>query len=424
MRTIETAAVTINGKLHTLILCAVALYFFVNVQRVAVPGAIFNPLQVELGISAPQVTALGYTFMYIYALTQLIVGALVNRYGGRRVIALGAALFCAGSLLFVWSHSLWMLYISRAITGLGAGSIYLGLEQETHRTYHRHYPVALSLVIMTGYAGGIVANAPLVACVERYGFRSVLGWVGIATCLFYALFIMAKTGLPSLPIREVSLRAAPFKRVLLLQHNRMIYLFGGINFGLYYVLQSVIGKKFLEDYAGMTSSSAAWVLSIMGTISAFSGLFLVLLSGKAALRGVFFCRLAGIIGIAIFILLTTCVYYGIHGAIFIYLFSILSLTSSLSGIMLPLLRQANQLDVADVAVSLMNFSLYVFVAIFGSLVGFLMNLFPPELRGDLLIYGRMSYLAVFAGLGICSIISAYCAMQIKNIPYDCKPQYI
>ena len=65
-----------------LILCGTGLYFFANIQRVAVPGAIFDLLQSDLHLSAPGVTALGSVFMYVYALNQLLIGLFVSRYGG------------------------------------------------------------------------------------------------------------------------------------------------------------------------------------------------------------------------------------------------------------------------------------------------------------------------------------------------------
>ena len=44
------------------------LYFLANVQRVAIPGTVFNLLQERLQVSAPWITGLGSAFMYVYAL--------------------------------------------------------------------------------------------------------------------------------------------------------------------------------------------------------------------------------------------------------------------------------------------------------------------------------------------------------------------
>ena len=103
-----------------LIALGIAFYFLSNVQRVAVPGPIFDTLQSELQLSAPYITSLGAAFMYVYAVTNLIAGVLIDRYGGIRVVTAGAIVFAIGSLLFPMSHSVWVLYLSRALVGLGA----------------------------------------------------------------------------------------------------------------------------------------------------------------------------------------------------------------------------------------------------------------------------------------------------------------
>ena len=70
-----------KGILFTLISLGALFYFFANFQRIAIPGAIFDLLQQELAVSAPYITAFGAIFMYLYAVNQLIIGVLVDRYG-------------------------------------------------------------------------------------------------------------------------------------------------------------------------------------------------------------------------------------------------------------------------------------------------------------------------------------------------------
>ena len=85
--------------------------------------------------------------MYVYALNQLLIGLLVNRYGGRRVILPGALLFCLGSFWFPCSSGSWV-YVARALTGFGASALYLSLISETIRSFRKNYTIAVSLVIM------------------------------------------------------------------------------------------------------------------------------------------------------------------------------------------------------------------------------------------------------------------------------------
>nr|MBP7212435.1 hypothetical protein [bacterium] len=62
------------------------MYFFVNIQRAAIPGAIFDTLQADFKANAGQITALGAILMYIYAIMQLVLGVLIERFSGKKII--------------------------------------------------------------------------------------------------------------------------------------------------------------------------------------------------------------------------------------------------------------------------------------------------------------------------------------------------
>lgn len=402
-------------RLTGMLLCGSVLYFFANVQRVAIPGSVFNLLQEQWNVSAPYITGLGSAFMYVYALNQLFIGLLVDRYGGIRIIMTGALLFCAGSLLFPFSQSLVTLYVSRALTGLGASALYLSLIKETMRLFDRNYNIVLSLIIMVGYAGGIMANAPFVAGVEALGLRNMLLLTGGVSVLFYLLFLAAGATLKLPPVRrEVPVSLRKFGTVLKSRHNCDLFLFSGINFGLYYVMQTVIGKKFLEDFCTMESESAAWVLSLMGTISALSGVLFAVVSRMTGNRRRIFCRLAGILCTGVFLSVTALVFFNLRTHAIALLLCLFSLTASMSSITIPLLRETNPENDTGAAVCFMNFSFYLSVAVFGNLAGFLINLFPPHRNGGILIYGRESYLVLFAVLTLFAFAVLYGSLRMRE----------
>lgn len=402
-------------RLGGMLLCGTVLYFFANVQRVAIPGAVFNLLQEQWNVSAPYITGLGSAFMYVYALNQLFIGLLVDRYGGVRVIAAGALLFCTGSILFPLSDSLGLLYFSRALTGLGASALYLSLIKETMRLFERNYNIVLSLIIMIGYAGGIMANAPFVAGVEAIGLRKMLLLTGGVSILFYLLFLGtgATMKLPRIR-RDVPVSFRKFGTVLKCRHNRDLFLFSGVNFGLYYVLQTVIGKKFLEDFCAMESESAAWVLSLMGMISALSGVLFAVVSRMTGNRRRVFCRLAGILCSAVMFSVTAMVFFNLRTPAIAFLFCLFSLTASMSSITIPLLSETNPEDDTGAAICFMNFSFYLSVAIFGNLAGILINLFPPIQNGTVLVYGKNSYLALFAVMTLFALAVLYGSFRMRE----------
>ncbi|NLF93986.1 MAG: MFS transporter [Oligosphaeraceae bacterium] len=394
--------------------CGTILYFLANLQRAAIPGAVFDILQAELQVSAPYITAFGAVFMYVYAINQLATGLLVDRYGGRRVILAGGLFFCLGSVLFPLSHSLPMLYLSRALTGLGASAIYLSLIKETMRAFPGNYTIMISCVIMCGYAGGIMASAPLVAGVEAIGFRPLLLLLGATAVLFYVLFGLLNLTLKLPQINPVPLNLTPLKAVLQNQHNRDLCIFSGLNFGLYYVIQTVIGKKFLEDFCRLEASTAAWIISLLGVFSAVSGMSMAIISRLTGNRRQIFCRLAGWVCISVFAALTLLVFFELRTPWLAVLLCLFSLTASLSAITIPLLNETNPPHLTGSAVSLMNFTFFLAVAVFGNTVGFLLNIFPPELHGAVQVYTPKSYLTVFATLTIFAAISAKHALKMRE----------
>lgn len=394
------------------LVCGGILYFFVNVERVAVPGAVFDELQTDFRLSAPRVTALGSAFMYVYALVQLPVGFLVARYGGARVIAAGGFVFFAGAALFPACASFPALCFARALTGLGAGTIYLALISETIRAFPGHHAAMVSAVVMTGYAGGMVANGPLTAGVALWGWRMVLSSAALSIALAWGGFMLASAGRPFPPVRRDS-GIGHFGPVLRDGGNRAVFLFGGMNFGLYYVLQTVIGKKFLEDFRGASAVGAGWTLSLMGAISASAGVLFAVLSRLAGNRRRLFCRVAGLVCCAGFALAALSVGAG-GGRGMTALFCLLAFTASTSSILIPLLHETNPPERAEQAVGMMNFAFYLFVAVFGNLAGVILDHGPARIDGGVTVYGREGYLALFGAGAVAALAVLYFAFRIRE----------
>ncbi|NMA46251.1 MAG: MFS transporter [Lentisphaerae bacterium] len=400
-----------------LVVLATGLYFLTNIQRVAIPGAIFSILQQDLGASAPAITALGSSFMYIYACCQLVTGVLAERYGGIRVMLVGAMFFCLGSLIFPYSSSLPWLYFARALAGLGASSFYLCLIKEIkHCSSDKNFSIMLSFMVLSGFCGGIVANAPFVACVELMGWRRLLLLLAQLSLLLYVLFALCSRGVRKPPIRqEMRFNLKTFATVLRVRHNLHVYTFSGINFGMYYVIQTVIGKKFIEDYCGMSSNNAALIFSLMAILSALSGLSFATMSRMLGNRRCLFLRIAGVMGIIDFSIIVLHLVMDWRSPYLAVFFCLLALTASTASITVPLMHETNDPDKAGSAISIMNFVSFIFVAILGNVVGYLMNLHAP-LRdaSGVLVYSRGSYLAVFLVLLTLSFFSANSAWRLQE----------
>src|SRR5213082_702997 len=96
-----------------------AAALFINyVDRGAVPTA--APLiQSELGLSASQLGVLFSAFFWSYALLQLPVGWLAERYGAHRVLAIGLTVWACATMLVGLAHSFVVLLGLRLLLGIG-----------------------------------------------------------------------------------------------------------------------------------------------------------------------------------------------------------------------------------------------------------------------------------------------------------------
>src|SRR5450759_1644366 len=108
----------------------IALYFFSYFQRVAVPGTVFNELQVDFNASAVAITALGALFLYVYGFWQIFAGMLADRFGGLRMVLIGGLLMTAGALVFPLARGLPLLYTTRVLVAFGASFMYISLIKE------------------------------------------------------------------------------------------------------------------------------------------------------------------------------------------------------------------------------------------------------------------------------------------------------
>jgi MFS family permease len=180
------------------------------------------------------------------------------------------------------------------------------------------------------------------------------------------------------------------------------------------VLQTVIGKKFLEDYCLISSDKAAWILSLMGITSALSGLGFALFSRILGNRRRIFMRIVGVMCVLVFSTITVLLFLDVRNISIAVLMCLLACVASTSSIGIPLLQETNFSEYVGAAVSLFNFTFFIAVALFGNAVGFLMNIFPPEMHNGIQFYGANSYLAVFGTLTVFSCIVAWTAFHLQE----------
>ena len=407
-----------KGYLFHILLITIGtlLYFAANIQRVSVPGAIFDTLQQDLQTNPAIITALGASFMYVYATSQLVVGLLVSRYGGYRVITWGSILFSLGCFLFPIANSVAVLYLSRALVGLGSSTLYLGIIQEMKKVVPKNnFGIALSITLFVGYLGGIIANAPLVVIVSKIGWRTAFFNLALFGVILTLLFLFFKMFVQKPQTnKNVKFNFDLYKNVLKKENNISLYLFGGLNYGIYYLLQTVIGKKFLEDFCGINLMHAAVILSLMGALYASAGPVLAALSKFLLNRKTIFLKITAINTFCVLLFTLSCLIFDIKTPIIAVLFCSVAFFACLSPLLIPLLHDYNPDKEASISVCVMTASFYFIVAILGNVAGNILNMFEPVIRNGISVYSNKAYITIFLILIVLSVISLINAFKIKD----------
>ena len=103
-------------------------YFFSYLYR-AVNAVIAPDLVRDIGLSASELGLLTAAYLLAFALFQLPLGILLDRYGPRRVQAALVALGALGAAMFAAANGLLTLAIARAIIGVAfAGGLMSGFK--------------------------------------------------------------------------------------------------------------------------------------------------------------------------------------------------------------------------------------------------------------------------------------------------------
>lgn len=383
------------------------IYSLAYFQRTGIPGTIFDQLQRDFQLSASAVTALGAVFVYVYAGMQLVAGIAADRYGGRRTLLFGGGIMCGGALLFPCAHSTDMLFASRVLIGFGSSFVYLSIVKEVDTLFApRHFAGLLGLAMLASYSGNIAATLPFERAVHRFGWRDTLLAVALVTLAAEVLAWLALRRLNHVPIRRGQIPLAQLREVVCNRRTWALLACGMINFPIAFVIQGVLGKKFLEDVVQLTSADAAGFVLVMAAVcgtAAVCGGPALRLTGQRR-KPVILCATGMILASAT--LMFSAVLTAAPAWVFLAAYVLLALASVGSPATSATMKELNRPDVVALSISVLNSATYVGVGVLGNAAGTILDAFGPrqvlEVR---IVYPTIAYATLFAGLAGLALVS-------------------
>lgn len=172
---------------------AAFFYLYEYIARVA-PSVVEHELQELFNVSAGQLGTGLATYYYIYAPMQIIVGLLLDRWGGKRLLVPAAASVAIGCLLFAYADgSFSILILARFLMGLGSAFAFVGAVYLTTIWFPENRIAFLSgTTFALGMFGAVLGESILSRFLELVSWEDSQLWLaaaGLVSVILMFLFI-------------------------------------------------------------------------------------------------------------------------------------------------------------------------------------------------------------------------------------------
>ncbi|MBN2689061.1 MAG: MFS transporter [Gammaproteobacteria bacterium] len=148
-----------------------AYQYFLQVS----PSVMVKSLMRAFNADATSLSILVSFYFWAYAFSQIPLGAILDKFGVRRLLTASALLVAIGSTLFAASHMFFLASLGRLLIGLGGGSAAIGcmyIAANAHPT--NRFSILTGLLLSIGMIGAISAQAPLAVACEDLGWRPTI----------------------------------------------------------------------------------------------------------------------------------------------------------------------------------------------------------------------------------------------------------
>src|SRR5665213_173167 len=170
----------ITNRQSLIIICTILFLTFLDNTIVSV---ILSNIQSNLSAGVQDLQWVVDAYMLVFAVFMLTGGTLGDIFGRKKVLLSGVALFVAGSVVAMLSHSIGMLVTGRVIMGVGAAASEPGTLSMIRHLYPNHAQRSRALGIWAAVSGIALAFGPIIGGII-IGFHSSNGggasnWRGV-----------------------------------------------------------------------------------------------------------------------------------------------------------------------------------------------------------------------------------------------------
>ena len=257
-------------------------------------GVFIDPLTEQFGWSQGAITMAYALSSVVTALASPLAGSFGDRYGARRAMMVGCAMFIVGMLLIGLVNEIWQLYLTFGVLlGVAQAVFLVPLIPSAMTWFRRHLGLGMGM-LMAAWGLGPALTAPLMAfMIDQFGWRDTFWLTAAGSAVIMAGMIAIYRNRPSdmgldpygaMPgDPSPSRKAPPRDRVKLfskfMRHTAAywnlssIHFFGCVGHAiiLVYIIPIAVGE-------GVTLVAAASLLTVLSGVSVVTRLATPVLS--------------------------------------------------------------------------------------------------------------------------------------------------
>lgn len=186
-----------RSSLHASIVWGLAAFFYLyEIMLLVSPSVMLDDLAVAFDATAEQLGTLAAFYYYAYALMQIPVGLLIDRFGPKLLLTIAALLCGIGCFIFGSAQTLLIAEIGRFVMGIGGSFAVVGCLKLASIWFPiNRFALLTGLMVAVGMMGGVFGQAPVAELLEKFGWRQTSFLGGIAGALLSVIiwFIVKDT---------------------------------------------------------------------------------------------------------------------------------------------------------------------------------------------------------------------------------------
>ncbi len=144
-------------------------------------------------ISSSQLSTFTILQVFVYAAMQLPVGALLDRFGSKKLLGVGLTLLTIAQFTFAFVDSFAAALACRVLLGIGDSMVFVAVLRLAALWFSpRRTPMVTQLTGLLGQIGALAAAGPLALALERFGWTAsyaVSASVGVLTGILLVLVV-------------------------------------------------------------------------------------------------------------------------------------------------------------------------------------------------------------------------------------------